>query len=411
MNKEQIIARIKELMSEQQSLVNKAKSENNRGMTEEEIKGFNDSQKEIDTLKAQLEVIEKMEANEKFMKEPAAAVVIPVDIKAGTQGEVLDDGGFKSIGELANAVKFGDPKGRLKDLSTGDVGILIPPKFATEILRLDGESEIVMPRATNIPAGSPPDAPFTIPYLQQGNDGSLGGIELVWTGEGKTVSDAGDPQIRDLTLTPQEVSGLTTLNNKTLQNWEASGAFIQTLLRQAYINGRDFKFLRGTGAGCPLGVSAAPGAIKIKRNTSATFKYIDAVTMMSRLYDLSKAIWVISQTLMPDVMTMKDDNNNFIFIQGDATKGVPSTLAGIPIKWNGKQATKGNESDVMLVNFSYYLTKAGSGPYIAISEHVKFTTNKTVFKIVANIDGQPWVKDPLKLEDGATTVSPYVLLK
>jgi HK97 family phage major capsid protein len=114
---------------------------------------------------------------------------------------------------------------------------------------------------------------------------------------------------------------------------------------------------------------------------------------------------------MPDVMTMKDENNNYIFIQGDATKGVPPTLAGIPIKWNGKQTTKGNEADVMLVNLKYYLTKAGSGPYIAISEHVKFTTNKTVFKIVANIDGQPWVKDPLKLEDGSTTVSPYVLLK
>lgn len=408
MTKEQILARIKELMAKQQGIHDTAKTAG-RAMTEDEIKDFNSSQTEIDSLKSQLEILEKMESNEKFMGEPATKNVIPTTLE--TQGEKLDDGGFKNIGELAHCVKFGDPKGRLKDLTTGDVGILIPPAFSKNILMLDGEAEIVMPRATNIPAGNPPDAPFTIPYMQQGDDGVLGGVELVWTGEGKTVTDAGDPTIKDLTLTPNEVSGMATLNNKTLQNWSASGALIQTLLRQAYINGRDYKFLRGSGAGCPLGVSKAPGAIKIARNTSATFKYIDAVTMMARMYDLSKAIWVISQTLMPDVMTMKDENNNYIFIQGDATKGIPPTLAGIPIKWNGKQATKGNEADVMLLNLSYYLTKEGSGPYIAISEHVKFTTNKTVFKIVANIDGQPWVKDPLKLEDGETTVSPYVILK
>lgn len=408
--KDKCLASIKGLAEKQKALVAKAKAES-RNLTEAEIKEFDDWQKEIEGLQKQVEIAEKMEETEKFLDEPTTKTVIPGDIKVGAQEEILDDGGFKSIGELANAVKFGDKKGRLKDLSTSDVGILIPPRFANDILKLDGEGEIVMPRATNIPAGDPPDAPFTIPYLQQGDDGSLGGVELVWTGEGKTVSDAGDPALKDMTLTPNEVSGLSTINNKTLQNWSASGALLQTLLRQAYINGRDYKFLRGSGAGCPLGALNAPGAIKVTRNTSSDFKYIDAVTMMSKMYDLSKAVWCISITLMPTVMTMKDDNNNFIFIQGDATKGVPPTLVGIPIKWNGKQPTKGNQGDVALMNFGYYLTKAGSGPYIALSEHVKFTTNKTVFKIVANIDGQPWVKDPLKLEDGSTKVSPYVILK
>jgi HK97 family phage major capsid protein len=278
---------------------------------------------------------------------------------------------------------------------------------------LNGEEEIVMPRATNIPAGSPPDAPFTIPYLQQGADGVLGGIELNWTGEAKTVKDVKDSTFKDLTMTPQEVSGMATVNNKTLQNWEASGSFVQNILRQAWINGRDKKFLSGSGAGCPLGILNAPGVIEITRNTTAAFKYIDAVDMMSRMLPeaLNGAIWTISITLLPDVATMKDDAGNLIFVQGDATKGIPATLLGLPIKWTGKTKTKGNRGDVMLTNFSYYLTKSGSGPYVAISEHVKFTSNQTVFKITANIDGQPWVRDSLTLEDGETTVSPYIVLK
>jgi HK97 family phage major capsid protein len=134
--------------------------------------------------------------------------------------------------------------------------------------------------------------------------------------------------------------------------------------------------------------------------------------MLSRLYaGAGNPIWVINQTLIPTLMTLKDDAGNYIFNGGDAKNGIPATLIGLPIKWNGKSPLIGNEGDIALVKFNYYLTKAGSGPYIAISEHVKFTTNKTVFKIVANIDGQPWVNDPLKLQDGKTTVSPYVILK
>jgi HK97 family phage major capsid protein len=197
-----------------------------------------------------------------------------------------------------------------------------------------------------------------------------------------------------------------------LQNWEASGALIQTLLRQAYVNGRDAKFLAGSGVGCPLGILKALGAIKIARQTTGTVTYLDLVTMLSRLYaGAGEPIWTINQTLMPTIMTLQDPAGHYIFNAGDATKGVPATLLGLPIKWNGKTPLLGNEGDVMLSKMNYYLTKAGSGPYIALSEHVKFTTNKTVFKIVANIDGQPWVKEPLKLQDKKTTVSPYVILK
>jgi len=344
------------------------------------------------------------------MGEPATKAIIPV--ANDTQEEKLDDGGFKNVGEFLNCVKNGDSKGRLKSLATSDVGILIPSQFGQSILRLDGESEIVMPRSNNIPAGDPPDAPFTVPYFQQGADGANGGIVLTWTGEAKTVSDVKDPVIKDLTLTPQECSGMATVNNKTLANWMASGTFVQNLLRQAWVDGRDYKMLLGSGAGCPLGVLKAPGAIKIARDTAATVKYIDLLNMLSRMYaGAGEMVWTINQTLMPTIMTMVDPANRYIYNGGDATKGVPPTLLGIKVEWNGKTPLLGSEGDVMLAKFSYYLTKAGSGPYVAISEHVKFTTNQTVFKIVANLDAQPWVKDHLLLTDGKTKVSPYVILK
>jgi len=400
------------LCDQQQAIVDSAVAEG-RGMTSEEKTAFDALQNQINGLNETIKAAEVVQTRAGVLDQPAEPLRRPIPSAGGVAEDKLDDAGFQNIAEFLHAVRFGDPKGRINELknslATGDVGILIPPQFSQNILMLDGEEEIVMPRAQNIPAGDPPDAEFTIPYFQQGADGVIGGIELIWTAEAKTVSDVKEPVIKDLTLKPQEVSGLATVNNKTLVNWQAAGSFIQNLLGMAWRMGRDAKFLKGSGAGCPLGIYNAPGAIKIKRNTAATVKYIDIITMLSRLY--GNGVWVINKTLIPTLMTLQDPAGNYIFNAGDATKGVAATLVGLPILWNGKSPLLGVEGDLALVDFKYYLTKAGSGPFIAISEHVKFTNNQTVFKIVANIDGQPWVKDPLKIEDGTTTVSPYVILQ
>ncbi len=406
MNREQILALINGKIKAQQVIVDSGT------MTTEQQAEFKALQGEIDGLKAQLAAMDQMDANNEFLNGPATSRVFPADMSV--QDTPLDDGGFKNIGELAHCMKFGDKKGRIKNLSTSDVGVLIPPAFSSTILQLRPEDEIIAPRSMIIPAGDPPDGEFTIPYLQQGADGSLAGVELLWTAEGKTVSDINDPKLKDLTLKPFEVSGMATINNKTLTNWGACGAFIQTMLRQAFVSGRDMKFLRGNGVGCPLGIVNAPGKITIARNTSATIKYVDIVTMLGRLLPeaLNGAFFLASVTAMPTLMQMLDTSGHLIMVNSDATKGIPATLAGLPLKFTGKLPVLGSEADLILVAPNpYYLIKEGSGPFMAISEHVKFTSNKTVFKIVANVDGQPWVKDPLLLEDGETTVSPYIILK
>jgi len=66
---------------------------------------------------------------------------------------------------------------------------------------------------------------------------------------------------------------------------------------------------------------------------------------------------------------------------------------------------------VILADFSYYLIKNGSGPFILASEHKYFTENKTVVKAFYNVDGSPWLRNPITLRDGVTEVSPFVVLE
>lgn len=410
------------LCDQQQAIVNGAVSEG-RPMTDDERAAFDSLQRQIDAMASTITAALSIENRAKEFEKPDGKLYRPGldDGSAGSdrQGEVLDDGGFQNVGEFLFCVKNGDTKGRLNrfrnDLGTSDVGVLIPPAFSQQILQMQPESEIVMPRAMVIPAGDPPDAPFAIPYFKQGDAGALGGITLTWTAEGKTVTDTSDPNFPDLILQPQEISGMATINNRTLQNWAAAGDFITNLLRQAWVTGRDFKFLRGSGAGCPLGIlnENAKGVIKVKRKDANKVQYIDIVNMLSRLYpdSLASAVWVTSITNLPQIATLQNPMGAYIFILDNATEGLSGRLMGLPIRFTGKTPTLGNAGDLLLADFSKYLIKNGSGPFVAISEHVKFTSNKTVFKIVANVDGQPWVNEPLALEDGSTTVSPYVILQ
>jgi HK97 family phage major capsid protein len=371
---------------------------------------YNRIQGEIDKLAGVISRTEAVEARNRELEQPETEPYRPV---AENKAPGQDDGGFESFGEFLNSVRFKPGDSRLRNFATGDAGILIPPAFAQNILSLNKEEEIVMPRANVIPAGDPPDGEFSIPYLQQGANGVMGGVSLTWTAEEQEKPDTGEPEIKPLTLKPQEISGVMTVTNKTLMNWKAAGAFMQANMRQAWISGRDYKFLRGAGVGCPLGVLSAPGAITVARKTASTIVYEDIAKMRGRLLPeaVQGAVWVANVSALPTLMQLEDGSKRLIFMPGNVTLGIPDTLLGIPVLWTGKQPVLGTKGDLVLVNFKYYLVKEGSGPFVALSEHVEFKTNKTVFRIVANIDGQPWVKEPLLLEDGATTVSPYVILK
>jgi HK97 family phage major capsid protein len=294
--------------------------------------------------------------------------------------------------------------------STG--GLLVPEQFRETILSLSGESAIVRPRANVIAAGDPPDAKITIPVFNQGGaNGVYGGMSMVWIDEGGTKADT-TPEFTEVELEPKELGGSTIITDKLLRNAPALSSWLSMQYKTLVAGKEDYVFLRGNGVGQPQGILTASGRKTVNRNTASSVLYVDVRSMLTALPadSWNSAVWVANQSVLPQIINLVDAAGNTLFMVGDITKKVPSTLFGLPVVFTGKTPTLGNTGDLMLVDFSYYLIKEGSGPYIASSEHVYFTTNKTVVKCFTMVDGQPWVKSPLTLEDGSTTVSPYVIL-
>lgn len=432
-----------------ETLVNTAKVEG-RTLTDEEEKQFealdaqyNELDQEIAKLEKQEERENKLATRKAILDQPGVQNFNPTAVYgAPVQETPKDDGGFANFGEFVHAVRFGDSTGRLDELPRGqgqgggiavpeafvghfspsksnewqmgvgqDGGFAVPEQFDTNIRSLNHEGNIVRSRATVIPAGDPADGKLTIPALAQGSNGVFGGVEVAWINEGEEKPET-DAKLREITLEPHEVAATTVVTDKLLRNWKAASSFIGDLLSKAMFAAEDMAFLTGNGTGKPTGVIGSAGAKVVNRKTASQISYEDIVFMIAALYpeSQSRAIFVANLSILPQIATLKDGAGNYIFIQGDATRGIPSTLAGFPIHFTGKTPTLGKKGDLILVDFENYLIKDGSGPYIAASEHVLFRQNKTVIKVFWNVDGKPWVNEPLKLEDGETTVSPYVVL-
>jgi len=330
---------------------------------------------------------------------------------------------FRDFGEFLEAVRFnpGDsrlqyrerpigPEGRDMSMGVGAAGgVLVPEQFGALIQPIAPQDAVIRPRATVIPAGTPPDSAITLPAVDQ--SGALGvhsGVMVTWIAEAVTKPQT-EPATREVKLEPQEVAAHVVLSDKLLRNAPAAGALVSTILRRAILAAEDQAFLAGTGIGQPAGIIGHPACINVVRTGAGAIVYLDIVAMYAAALFGGRLVWIGSQTILPQLMTMVTPLGQLIW-QPSAREGAPGTLLGMPLILNSRSPILGALGDLMLVDLSYYLIKDGSPLTLAMSEHPRFTRNQTIIKAFWNVDGQPWLTTPLLLEDGVSTVSPFVCL-
>jgi HK97 family phage major capsid protein len=415
------------LVAEMRGIIETAEGED-RDLTAEEQTAFDTAKASKDDLDKRIERLEGVEASEQALD----AVIPAASRRAGIQRPGGDPAAreFESIGEFLSAVRFNQNDQRLNFVEgagaeAGDNGLsaemrmdndrqggfMVPTQFRSNIMSVSPQDSLVRPRANVIPAGSPPDAGITMPALDQSGDAPgnvFGGMTFSWIEEGGEKPET-DAELRGVSLVPHEIAGFVTVTDKLLRNWQASATFLESLMRGGVSAAEDYAFLRGTGNGQPLGALNAPVLKGVHRAVANQVSYTDLVNMVAVLLMRGGSpVWSIPQGALPQIAKLKDENNNLIW-QANARDGFAGTLLGYPVRWNNRAPALGSKGDILLADWSYYLIKDGSGPFVAASEHVKFTSNKTVIKIFWNVDGAPWMNAPFKEENGYE-VSPFVAL-
>lgn len=330
-------------------------------------------------------------------------------------------GGFKSFGEYLVAARYGvDPRlqRETKDLAEAggaSGGFLVPSAFDAQLRELLVEASVVRSRATVIPMVV---RSIMVPVLDQTAapaagapySAFLGGVYVEWTEEA-AEKPAHDPKFRQIALTVHKMTAYTRSSDELLADSAVSlEALITRLMGSAVAWAEDQAFLRGDGVGKPLGVLNAPALISLTRAAAGNVvDYADVVAMVSRQLVGAAPVFVANPSLLPDIYRLQDAAGHYIW-HPNVSAGAPTTILGIPLVLTEKLPVAGQAGDILLADFSYYLIGDRQAMTIAASEHERFRYDQTAWRVVARVDGQPWLSAPVMLNDGVTTVSPFVSL-
>jgi HK97 family phage major capsid protein len=301
-------------------------------------------------------------------------------------------------------------------------GYLIPPEFRSNLMLAVTQMNEILPRCTGVPMKS---TMIKIPYVNGFDEsGALvyGGIQWKWLDELATKTET-RPKFGQITLELKKIAGLAYASDEILEDSPMS---MENILRNGFRDGLNFAlnnvFIRGSGAGQPLGILNAPCLVSVAKEDgqlAATIMFENIVNMYSRIHDTSGAIWLANQNTLPQLAAMSlavGTGGAPVWLPAGGISGAPyDTLMGKPLIWSKHCSTLGTVGDIILADWSQYLVgqKAGQGAdgKYDTSIHLKFDADQTCFRFVFRIDGQPWWPTYLTPPQATgSTLSPFVVL-
>ena len=291
-------------------------------------------------------------------------------------------------------------------------GFLVPVQFEPTLLEWAWETNPIRARSTVIPMRR---RQLQIPTLDQtgtaaGQTRQYGGVVSSWTAEA-TLKDLTDPVFRQINLVAHKLACFTIASDELLDDSAVSLVSLLSRLFGGAIEWEtDYAFLRGTGAGQPMGVLNAPATFVQPRAVAGTISLADIVNMIAH-HQGPTPMWHITREAFPVIAGLNGPaaNPSFVFIP-NAREGIPATLFGFPITWTEKLPRLGVQGDVLLASWNMYLIGDRQQTTIDTSIHFRFRWDQTCWRAVHRVDGQPWLSLPVTLADGNWQISPFVIL-
>lgn len=349
------------------------------------------------------------------------------------------DGQFENIGEFVQTIWHNRTNGkqRIRGRDAKDLdakleivngysikvpdagGFLVPEEFRNQLLMLALENSIVMPRATVIPMST---QSLVMPTVDATSNVSsvFGGIVVYRTEEGADFVES-QAKFGRVKLDATKQTALAYLTNELIKDSPlAISAIIGQMLPQAIAYNADIDFLTGTGAGEPLGAlhSTNPGLLAVAAEggqLADTIVWQNVLRMYSRMLPTSipNSVWIASPDTFFELATMAlavGTGGSAVWIT-DAHGAPQLTLLGRPVIMTEKTpGVLGDQGDLSLVDFTYYLVGIRDNLMIDTSDHVKFTSDQTTVRAIARNDGRPWLPSPVTPHNGGPTLSAYVTL-
>jgi HK97 family phage major capsid protein len=128
------------------------------------------------------------------------------------------------------------------------------------------------------------------------------------------------------------------------------------------------------------------------------------------------AVWLCNKNIKPQLYTMSiavGTGGVPIYMPAGGISGLPySTLFGKPVLFIEQAASLGTVGDIVLADLAngYILADKG-GVQSAMSIHVRFDYDESVFRFILRVDGQPVRAASLTPYKGSDSLSHFVALQ
>ena len=422
MNLEQLKARLAEIVAKVDEFKALA------SMTEEDVVAINELQNEFDSIKNQIESIEKINAMSAAAIKSEPKVAPKPVAKVEVTHRVDPKGGFQSAGEFFKAVKSAASNPTNTDkrlLASGmyerkaeDGGFLIPTDFRTSIMKKVTGDESLLSRTTQLTTTSN-HVSFPVNEVAPW-DGT--GIQAYWDSEAGSIGTSKD-KFRTFDSKLHKITALVRASEELLTDAAILESWIKAQAPLAILHKVNSAIISGDGVAKPKGFLNSNFKYKVTKEVGQdadTVVYNNIVNMYSRMIpsSISKAVWLATPEVMPQLRKMS-------FIEGAASP-VPAymppsgldvapygTLLGRPIVLlNSGVKALGDEGDLSFVDLSHYISIVkGSGIKEDMSSHVYFNTQEMAFRFVMRVAGDCPYNAPITTENGNFSMSGIVTLE
>lgn len=299
-------------------------------------------------------------------------------------------------------------------------GILVPEEWRSDIMTRALETAVVRPRAVTIPM---PTGKLRYPAVDMTTEvGEVyGGMVFYWMDEGGTITPT-DASFAAIALEANKLAGGALVPNELLKDAVQLTAWIMNTLPKGIGQFEDLGFLKGSGVKKPLGALHADNPALITVGAEAlqpadTITWNNVLAMFARMLpeNYGNSVWIITPDAAPEIFTMAlpvGTGGSAVMIgEGTGSQGLPMSLLGRPIIWSRKApGVLGDKGDISLVDLSTYIIGDTQDVRIDTSVDIAFWTDKTAFRIIERVDGQPQLLSALTPENGGPTLSAYIQL-
>jgi len=381
---------------------------------------------EVKALTAKVDALETVIKNAPPIQDVKASVTVTGDPA---------DRPFVSLAEQFAAVKsFELSKGRQEHprltnpaiKATGasegipaDGGFLIDPTLVNMVLRPMHDEGPFTRLARKMPTNSSYGWINGVDETSRVVGSRWGGIRGYRLAEGDTKIGS-KPKFRRINWELKKYAVLVYATDELLQDKALFSEIVRTGASEELAFMANDDILNGVGAAGPLGIMQSPSLVTVAKEnlqTADTVVYENIVKMWARLLPRSKqsagTAWFVNSDVMPQLDTL---------VLTAGTAGIPPRfvtyndqgvmlMKGKPVFETEFNSTVGDLGDILLGDMSEYLMwEHSAGVQEAVSIHVQFLTDETVFRLVMRLDGQPALNSAVTPYKGSNTQSNFVTL-